>query len=190
MKLTTQILIGLVIFFAIGFGYSYNQWQNNKDRADRMTTNYQDVINQNSELNLTLKELNSEQKKRIEVLTDSLKIKPKKVIQYINTAINDTIHDTISVPLIIVKPFTYEFTKDTGCFHLAGLVNNKNEVPILQFTELGYDNTIEALIYEERHQWQFLFIKSKIWGKKYHELATFSKCGTSTVQQINIIKRK
>ena len=131
MKLTTQILIGLVIFFAIGFGYSYNKWQKDKDRADRMTTNYQDVINQNSELNLTLKELNSEQKKRIEVLTDSLKIKPKKVIQYVHTVIHDTIYDTITIKLTLIEPFTYEFTKDTGCFHLAGLVNNKKEVPIL-----------------------------------------------------------
>lgn len=190
MKLTTKILIAFVVFLAIGFGYSYNQWQKDKDRADRMTVNYADAIKKDYELNLTLKELNSEQNKRIEVLTDSLKIKPKKVIQYINTAIHDTIYDTIMINLTLVEPFTYEFTKDTGCFTLSGLVNNKNEVPILQFTKLGYDNTVEALIYEQRKEWRFLFIHSRFLGKKYHELSTFSKCGTSTVQQINIIKRE
>jgi len=189
MKLLTKILIALVVFFAIGFGYSYNQWQKDKDRANRMTVNYKDAIKQNNELNLTLKELNSEQEKRVKVLTDSLKIKPKKVKEYINTVIHDTIRDTIMIKLTLVEPFTYKFTQDTGCFHLAGLVNNKNEIPVLQFTELDYDNTIEALIYQDRQQWQFLFIKSKFLGKKYNELATFSKCGVSTVQKINIIKK-
>lgn len=188
MKLST-ILIIIIVFLSTGLLVSYTQWQKNKDRADRMETNYKDIVKDNNEQNLTYKELNKQQKQRIDRLVDSVKIKPKKALEYVYITIKDTIHDTIEVRLTLTEPFTYEFTKDTACFHIEGLVNNKNKIPKLQFTELDYNNTVEYLVYQQRKKWKFLFIQSRFLGKKQNELQTFSKCGESTTQKINIIKK-
>lgn len=189
MNLLTKISIALIILLSIATTIFFVQWQKNKDRADRMSLNYKEVVNENNELNLAYEELNVIQKERIDNVIDSLKVKVKRVKEYVYIHTTDTIHDTIQVQLTIIEPFTYEFTKDTACFHVQGLVNNKNEVPILQFTKLDYNNTVEYLIYQQRRKWKFLFIKSRFLGKKENKLETISKCGESTVQKINLIKK-
>lgn len=189
MKLTTKILIIAVVLLSIALGLFYHQWQNNKDRADRMSINYNDVVKENFDLNLKYSELNEFQKKRIDRLTDSLKIKTKKVKEYVYVNITDTIHDTIRIELTLIEPFTYKFSKDTACFSIEGLINNKNDIPELQFTQLEYSNNVEYLIYCQRKKWEFWFIKSRLFGKKENQLEVISKCGTSTVQKINLIKK-
>ena len=154
-----------------------------------MSINYKEAINDNNELNLKYTELNQIQKKRIDRLTDSLKIKPQKVKEYVYVNIYDTIHDTIRVELKLIEPFTYKFSKDTACFSIEGLINNKNDIPEMQFTQLYYSNNVEYLIYWERKKWEFMFIKSRLFGKKENQLEVISKCGYSTVQKINIIKK-
>ena len=181
--LAAALVLGIVVFFLVKSNLSL------RNTSQRLTTNLQEVVEENKQFILKYDELNKVQKARIDELADSLKIKPKFVQEYINVVIHDTIRDTIQVTLVQTEPFTYKFTEDTACFHIEGLINNKDQKPKLSFTNLEYDNTIEGVLYLQRKQWKIWFIKSRFLGHKEAKLETFSKCGKSTIDDIKIIKK-
>jgi len=114
MRLSTKILTGLLAIFLIASFYFYKNWQYENKRAERMIVNYNDVVKQNYELNLKYSELNEIQRKRFDRLTDSLKIKTKKVKEYVYVNITDTIHDTIRIELTLIEPITM-FNRSAFC---------------------------------------------------------------------------
>jgi len=184
-----KYLIGIVIALGISLGAVINSSIKQKHRANRMTEQYQKSLNDNKSLELTYKELNSDQRDRIKELSDSLDIKPKKIKEYVNIYITDTIIDTVFAEVTRVDSNTYAFAKDTACFMVKGLVHITPIAPIIQITELQYSNTIEYIVYLNRREWKFLFVRSKFLGKKYVDIDVIQECGTAKVEDVKLIKR-
>jgi len=184
-----KILFILIIVLGIGCFISYTNWQSNKERADRMTVNYKEAVKDNHELNLKYKELTDEQRNKIDKLTDSLKIKPKTVKEFVEVVIVDSIPYPVETIVTKIDSNTFEFNRDTACFHIKGLTKITSTSPIITITELTYNNTVDYIVYTQRREWKFLFIKCRWFGKKETKLEVVPECGETTVQKINLIKK-
>lgn len=178
-------ILGTLLFFA------GKKMINDSRTIDRIEQAYKIIEDDSKVLSLKYNELNKRQEIRIGKLSDSLKIKPKFIVRYVNIKTTDTIHiiDTVYREGIYIGPGMYSFNQDTGCFHIEWVVDAINKVPRSALTNLIYDNEIEYLVYLERRKKEFWFIKYRSWFKKDAKLKSTSKCGKSKVEDINIIKK-
>lgn len=191
MSAKNSIIVILFILSLMFFsGFLMNKVIEYRDNYKRMESMYKETENANKLLSLKHDELLISTQNRIKELSDSLKIKPKKIKEYVTVVVKDsTLKDTFEVETFIKDTNIYQFNKDTACFSINGFIDNTDSIPSLYFTGLYYDNKIEYIIYEQRKEWNFLFIRSRFLGKKETQLHTFSKCGESTVEDIKIIKK-
>lgn len=184
-----KYLLLLVVMLGVSLFFTGKYAINKKADYVRVNNNYQESVEKNKQIVATYEELNKVQKKKISDLADSLKVKPKFIKEVILVNVGDTIRDTIPVEVVKVKPFVYTFSKDTACFSIDGIINNEDKAPKLSFTKLQYNNEISGVLYIQRKQWKMWFIKSRFLGQKEAKLETFSECGTSTIEDIKIIKK-
>ena len=191
MGFLNKILLVIIIILVIFGGTFFMLHKSVKDKANRIEVAYGNLEKDNKLISLKHKELTNRQKIQIIKLTDSLKIKPKFVTEYVYIKTTDTITliDTIYKEGKKINPGIYSFNQDTGCFHIEWVVDAINKIPKSALTNLIYDNKIEYLVYLKRREKKFWFIKYKSWFKKDATLETFSKCGESKVEVINIIKK-
>lgn len=185
----TKYLLLIILALGISLGLFVNKSINESNRADRMTENYQKSEDSNKIIVASLNELTKNQSNRIDELADSLNIKQKSITKYVKIKVKDSIPYPVETIITKVDSGVYEFSRDTACFSIVGNVSLLESEPIVSITKLTYDNIIEYLVYIERKQWQFLFIKSRLFGHKEVKLETISKCGISTTTNIELIKK-
>lgn len=191
MGLFKKIFIAVFILLIIStFGLGKLYWDS-KQKAERIEASYKSLEDDNKTLTLRYSELNIRQKNQIDSLSDSLKVKPKFITRYVRIVTNDTIYitDTVYIHGEYVAEGIYSFSKDTSCFSMDWVVDINNIIPKSAITQLSYNNEIEYLLYLERRQRQWWFIKYRSWFKKDAKLKSVSKCGKSKVEDIEIIKR-
>lgn len=184
-----KILTALLAISFVFIGVLYKSNHINKNTAIRLEDNYNSSIKENKVLHLKMNELSNELYGRIDSLSYKLKIKPKQITRYVHIRTIDTVRivDTVFSKAIKIDSILYAFNKDTACFHISGLIKSS---PIsIAFTELEHKNNIEYLLFLERNEWEWWFIRSRLFGRKIVKLETFSDCGISTVEEIEIIKK-
>jgi hypothetical protein len=182
------ILTGALIISGIAIFALLKSNSNKSDDIVRMERNYKDLEKENKTLNLSYKELNDRQAAKIKQLSDSLDIKPKHLIRYVEVKVTDSIVDTVIINTIQIDTNKYAFNKDTACFRIEGIVNTKTLPPSIELTKLAYDNEIDYIVYKQRRMWNFWFIHTRWFGKMETKLDVKSECGKSNVEDIEIIK--
>ncbi|MBS3993812.1 MAG: hypothetical protein KGZ87_08855 [Bacteroidetes bacterium] len=105
------------------------------------------------------------------IITTKLSYKDTTVVNTDLQPVLDAIKtkNEINVPII-----------DTNeCLTIKGNIMYADDVLKLSITERIFKNTSDVVTHTERKQWKFLFIKSKLFGRKYTEVTINDKCGTS-----------
>ena len=82
-------------------------------------------------------------------------------------------------------PLTVPVTDISECLTIKGNIQYTNDSLSLQITDREFNNTSDIIQHTQRHQWKFLFIKSRFLGKRYTEVTIKDKCGTSQTFIIN-----
>lgn len=163
---------------------------NDSKTIDRIEQAYKVAEDDNKALVLKYNELNKRQKDRINKLSDSLKIKPKFITEYVYIKIRDaiTITDTVFIPTTKIVDDFFTFKEDTACFSIEGVINIEDSIPSIAITKYKYDNNSEYLVYLERRKMEWWIFKYKSLRKKDVTLEVISECGTVNVENVKLIK--
>jgi len=188
MTVLNKIFIGFSVVLALTLGVTYSLYEKEKNKADRMQSNYIQMNNNNRKLSLKLSELDDKHKAMVDSLSEIIDEKPKEIIRYTNVYIKDTIIDTVYVSLNKESDTTYTFLESKDCFTVGGNIYVKDSIPSLTITKLEYNNDITYIVYLERQPWTFLWIETKLFGKKEANLEVISDCGSVTVEDVELIK--
>jgi hypothetical protein len=111
------------------------------------------------------------------IITQQLKFKDTTVVETNLQPILDAINNK--------TPLTVPITDVSECLTIKGSVIFKNDSLSLQITDREFNNTSDIIQHTQRHQWKFLFIKSRFLGKRYTEVTIKDKCGSSQTFIIN-----
>jgi hypothetical protein len=132
-------------------------------------------------LSLRKDELVGEYKERVKTLADSLKIRPKQVIKYVDVWLTQI--DSFPVPVPVRQPndSTYFISDSTKCFTYEGIAIIENDTMTFKRTLFAYHNRTTETNYWKR-KW---FLARK---KFYRD--TSSECGETKTLEVNIIKGK
>lgn len=189
--MTKYLIIALLAALAY-IGFQQNRISKVKEDRDRHEHNYNELNNstkkQIQQLKLTKKEFEQQYKDSIKHLTDSLKIKQKRVIKYITNTIVD--YDTmyVEVPVIKLSDSTYQFNDNSGCFDITGNVTGRFiGGPQVSIIEKSYINKTEYLVHQENKYKFFL----KNWLKKdskINKLEVIPECGKVFYKEVEIVK--
>lgn len=140
---------------------SYLEWEN-KDLKNKLS---RDKINES----------------RIESIISSK-------LSFIDTSKNNIDLSEIKKAILGQNPLEKEIIDSTDCMTIKGKIKFDGKDLSLSINERKFKNKTDAVIYWERKKWKFLFIKSRIFGKKQFTQKIYDDCGNS--QMVKIEKKK
>lgn len=108
-------------------------------------------------------------------------------VHYIN---KDTIHyDLDSLKHAIINDLEAEklITYSDSCLSINGVVKYDKNILSFDLIDKEFKNKTDVVVFTERKQWKFLFIKSKLFGKKYSTAKVFNNCGESYTTDVNVV---
>lgn len=79
------------------------------------------------------------------------------------------------------KYYSGNFIDSSKCLMIKGVIDSNGVVTI---KEREFKNKMDAVAHEERRQWKFWFIKSRLLGKRQITAKVFDDCGNSQVIQV------
>lgn len=82
------------------------------------------------------------------------------------------------------RPDEQKFQDTTKCLKINGGVVFDGKTLKVKVDDREFKNKSDAVAYWERRQWKFLFIKSRLFGKKEFTAKTFDECGESRIMKI------
>lgn len=193
--------IGLIALLVAAV-WIYRDWQFQKQENIRQTENarqlrIQDSLKYASQI-LTAREIsdyldynNSELKKLLEqsnirenrlqsILSIETKYQDKREKEYDVSQILEAIKEN--------RQFSIPFRDTTKCMTIEGNVTFKNDSLKVKITNREFKNKTDNVVYWERKQWKFLFIRSSFLGKKEFTSKTFDQCGETKIT--NVQKKK
>ena len=175
----------LLIIILIGTASFYiRKYQKEKTERIRVENNQNQLMQDKAELtvlNLHKDELVGEYKERVKTLADSLKIRPKQVIKYVDVWLTQI--DSFPVPVPVRQPndSTYFISDSTKCFTYEGIAIIENDTMTFKRTLFAYHNRTTETNYWKR-KW---FLAKK---KFYRDMS--SECGETKTLEVNIVKGK
>lgn len=175
----------LLIIILIGTASFYiRKYQKEKTERIRVENNQNQLMQDKAELtvlNLRKDELVGEYKERVKTLADSLKIRPKQVIKYVDVWLTQI--DSFPVPVPVRQPndSTYFISDSTKCFTYEGIAIIENDTMTFKRTLFAYHNRTTETNYWKR-KW---FLAKK---KFYRDMS--SECGETKTLEVNIVKGK
>lgn len=81
-------------------------------------------------------------------------------------------------------PTSQEVIDTTKCMTTKGIISFENNKLKWTVLDRQFNNKTDAVAYWERRQWNFLGIKTRLFGKKQFTSKTFDECGESQVMRI------
>ncbi|TDO66942.1 hypothetical protein EV143_1371, partial [Flavobacterium chryseum] len=72
----------------------------------------------------------------------------------------------------------------TKCMTTKGIISFKDNKLTWTVLDRTFENKSDAVAYWERRQWQFLGIKTRLFGKKEFTSKSFDECGESRTMKI------
>lgn len=187
--------IKLVIYILAVILIIYFVKENRKQQAEiqRLTENVTQTIKYDSlryaEQTYTkqeLKEYLEYNRQDLQVFLKENKIALKNIQKIITTKLeykDTTIVNTDLQPVLDAintkKEISVPIIDTNECLTIKGNINYADNVLKLSINERIFNNTSDVVTHTERKQWRFLFIKSKLFGRKYTEVTINDKCGTS-----------
>lgn len=176
-----NIKLLLLVALCITVVWFYKDYQYQKSENIRQTENNRQLRTADSLrfstqiLNATeLKEYFEYQNKDLKNKIAKAGIKESRVKEVISS--NYYYRDSIQK-----KYYSGEFVDSTKCMTIKGSVDSLGVVTI---KDRQFKNKMDAVAHEERRQWKFLFIKSRILGKRQITATIFDDCGSSQVIQV------
>lgn len=185
------VLIGAAIWF-------FKDWQFQKSENVRQTENARQLriadslkmtsqILTSQEINEYLEYENKDLKKKLEASG----IKPNKVESIIshNYYYRDTSNQVTDISPLIKSiksgiPSSQDFSDTTKCLTTKGSVVFDGQNLQVKISDREFKNKTDAVVYQERKQWQFWFIKSRFLGKRQFTAKNFNECGESKILKI------
>lgn len=112
-------------------------------------------------------------------------------IKHITQVHNTTYHNHLDTVIYTMQPADtssqyYNFTVDTNCFTLSGIVNCTSST--IQFNQLDYNDNISTFYYWQRQR-LFNWSWTPKWGRKQYRAQTVSSC-TDSIRTIQITINK
>lgn len=189
------ILIVAGIAAAIWF---FKDWQYQKSENIRQTENARqlrisDSLNMTSQILTTseIKEYLEYQNKELKKKLETAGIKPGKIESIVtnNYYYKDTISRETDISPLIKSirdgvPDFQNFIDTTKCQTTKGSVVFDGKKLKVKVNDREFENKSEGVVYEERKQWKFWFIKSRLFGKRQFTAKNFDDCGTSKIMKI------
>lgn len=199
---TKIIAIVVFILLIVSIHYLYKKYSYEKSERQRVELNSQNLRKLDSvrfvKQILTDKELNEYLQYTNKSLSDSLVklgIKKNKVIEIVSTKYiyKDTTTKSTDISNLIpsIKDNTKKISNwedNSECLSLKGEVVYDNGKLNVTVKSKEFHNTTDAVVYEERRQWKFLFFKTRFLGKKQFTAKVFNSCGKSETVSIQVKK--
>lgn len=82
------------------------------------------------------------------------------------------------------NPLEKEIIDTSKCLTIKGKIKFDGSKLSLDISEREFKNKNDAVVYWERKQWKFLFIKSRLFGKKQFTQKIYNDCGDATMVKI------
>lgn len=82
------------------------------------------------------------------------------------------------------NPLEKEIIDTSKCLTIKGKIKFDGSKLSLDISEREFKNKNDAVVYWERKQWKFLFIKSRLFGKKQFTQKIYNDCGDVTMVKI------
>jgi hypothetical protein len=178
--------------------YFYAAFQHEKTEAQRQEANNRQLRLRDSlaliSQTFTLSELKdylASDNKDLKNKLEKDKISSKRIVQidnykhsYIDTLDFKNDLSDIKKALLDKKNTKKVFNDTTGCIKVKGFVEVFNDSISFRITEKNYKTVSNGVVYWERKPWKFLFIKSRILGKKQFTSKVYDSCGTTTIFKI------
>lgn len=195
--LKTIAIIGLMILVA-GIVWLYDNWQFQKSENIRQTENarqsrIKDSLKMETHV-LTkdeIKEYLQYQDKPLQKKLESSGINPNKVQSIVtnNYYYKDTTNQVTDISPLIKSikngvPDSQDFIDTTKCQTTKGSVVFDGKKLEVKVNDREFKNKSDGVVYEERRQWSFLGIKTRLFGKKQFTAKTFDECGESKILKI------
>lgn len=186
------IVIGVLIILSLIQLKYITTLIEDKDRLSNNIVELQDSIDTNIKLSINEFNLLLKSRDDLQLLLNEEKIKKSKIktITIIKEHYQvDTVEVLVNQPIEINDTtFNYPITYNDNCLTIEGTITTQHiENPFVTIDKATYDNELVRIAYLKRKPTgrKFLFINIK---KKYIELITNSKCGTTTSENIDIVK--
>ncbi|MBE8727992.1 hypothetical protein [Flavobacterium hungaricum] len=81
-------------------------------------------------------------------------------------------------------PKQQTWSDSVNCLITSGVVSFDGQKIKVVVQDRQFENKSDAVAYWERHQWKFLGIKTRLFGKKVFTVKTFDQCGESQIMKI------
>ncbi len=191
----------LVVIAAIGVVWLYKDRQIQKAEFERQSENLSNIRKFDSlryaSQTYTKKELQEYlafQRKDLEAFLDQNRISTRKIERIISQELNfrDTTRNDVDLQPVLEaiknqKSIKIPVTDSTSCMIIKGYVAFENDTLNLNITDRQFKNKSDVITYWERNQWQFMGIKSRLFGRKKATVIIKDACGkTETI----VIDRK
>ena len=187
-------LIALVVLLSLSTTIGFRMASDNKKNAIRWEDNYNESQESVSRVQMTLTEFKKHSTEREDSLLKELSIKPKQVEKVIYIHTEELNNDTVQVDLTPVDTIQdvieYNFIEPIGCSMVSGVVSTTDPNTELEITSLFTSYDYYYVAYWQREKRSILGIKTRLFGRKKAELEVHNSCGTTSVQEIEIIKKK
>ncbi len=191
-KLVTGLIVVIVILSAI-MALSWIAILDKQKEIERLNRNQEQLLSDRDDANerfqLTLDEFRKSVKKDVDSIMKANKIKDRQLQDVTNVYNYYNSFDTTIVrpnPLVVDRDTIYPFTISKDCYTIAGNMRVIKNQPELAITQVSQSDSIRIFGYWDRPH-KFLGIK---YGKKENYVKGVSNCGETTVQRIDIKKRR
>ena len=128
--------------------------------------------NQDSQLNGLIDKLSA-----LEIDLKRVKKIVSTKVEARDTTLNIINLDSLAQKVKLNQQFTIPFNNKTKCFDISGTFNYKDGISSISINDRQFNDTINYIYHWERKQWKFLFIKSRLFGKKQLKDTVISNCG-------------
>lgn len=119
------------------------------------------------------------------------KINMSRIESIISTKLNykDSVNknwdlEDIRKAILESNPLEKEIIDTSKCLTIKGKIKFDGSKLSLDISEREFKNKNDAVVYWERKQWKFLFIKSRLFGKKQFTQKIYNDCGDATMVKI------
>lgn len=191
---TYAIIAGVIV--AVWF---YKDYQHQKAENTRQTENISQIRKYDSlkfaSQTYTKKELDEYLEYTRKDLRDFLKsnkVSTKRIEQIITQKLKytDTVTRSVNLQPILdainsKKEIKVPIIDSTNCMIIKGYVAFKNDTLDLKITDRQFTNRSDVISYWERNQWEFLGIKTRLFGKKTATVIIKDDCGNTETFVIN-----
>lgn len=196
MKQISYIVIGLAL---VGIFFTGWKFAKTTSENDRLRKNVAEMQNENQGLTMSLSVKNRELREllegrfpALERKLDSAKIRSSTIEKIV---VQKVIYRDTSVVKTNLQPIveavdnristTFPFVDKSPCLTIKGKIEFDGEDLSLSITDREFLSINEAVSHWERRQWKFLFIKSRLFGRKELKVTVFNNCGESKTIIVN-----